>query len=443
MGVSVVFENGGEPIEVVPGEQAECVVRVENTGMVVDQVLLDVLGEASEWARVEPERVNLLPNATERVRVTFRPPRTSSLAPGEVRFGLRAMSTEDPEGSSIEEASLSIGEFADLGARLVPRSATGRRSARFRLVVENRGNRQEQVRVEAHDPEVKLSFRTRPPVFVARPGTATFVRLRTVPRKTFFKGPNRTLPFEVTALPERGEAAKAEGVMLEKQTLPEWLLPTLGIAAVAAGLLLALWFNVLQPVVHSAASSAAQAQNAASSAQSAQAAAAKAKAKAGTATALDVKLATPNVVTGKTERAMATGTFAGGGTGTLPRLVWTSSDPRIASVSQSGVVTAVSPGSATITATGATATGAATSPALSPAQPAPSAGAAPGTAAAPAAGATPSAATPSGPPILSGSVTVNVVGPASVSSATLPDASLGKPYNESLAATGGAGSYTW
>ncbi|WP_042415288.1 putative Ig domain-containing protein [Streptacidiphilus anmyonensis] len=444
MGVSVVFENGSDPVEVVPGEQAECVLRVENTGMVVDRVLLDVLGDAAEWARVEPASINLLPNARASVRVVFQPPRASSLAPGEVRFGLRAMSTEDPEGSCIEEGSLRVGEFADLGARLVPRSATGRRSARFRLVVENRGNRPEQVRVEAHDPEVKLGFRTRPPVFVARPGTATFVRLRTVPRKTFFKGPNRTLPFEVKAVPEGGEPAKAEGAMLEKQTLPEWLLPTLGIAAVALGLLATLWFSVLQPVVHSAASAASQAQNAANSAQSAQAAAAKAKANAkpGTATALDVKLASATVVAGRTERATATGTFAGGA-GTLPALVWTSSAPKIASVSPTGVVTALTPGSATITATGATSAktapaptqAAATDPAT--AQPAPGSGTAPGGAAAS------PGAKPAGPPILSGSVTVDVVGPAAVSSATVPDASLGKPYSQSLTASGGTGAYTW
>ncbi|MFI9274100.1 putative Ig domain-containing protein [Kitasatospora sp. NPDC052896] len=442
MGVSVVFEDRSEAVEVVPGEEAVCVLRLENTGMVVDRVLLDVLGDTADWAHVEPAQVNLLPGAAVQVRIAFRPPRTASLAPGEVRFGLRAMSTEDPEGSRIEEGTVRVGEFGDLGTQLVPKSSTGRRSARFKLVVENRGNRPERIRVDTLDPENRLGFRTKPAVFVAPPGTATFVRLKAVPRRTFLKGPNRTLPFEVSALPERGEAAKAEGVMLEKQTLPEWLLPLLGIAVVACGLLFALWFTVLKPVVHSAASEAANAQNAAGSAKSAAdaAASAMASAKASPAssatpaapTALVVKLASPTVVAGTTEPAMVTGTFAQG-TGALPKVVWTSSAPNVARVAPDGTVTGLSPGTATITATGVTST-------ASPAADAPS----------PAASASPadalSSAAPASPAdqaVPAGSVQVTVVGPVSVTTAVLPEAALGKAYSQALGGTGGTGSYTW
>ena len=230
MGVAVTFDDDSAAVEVEPGSQASCSARIENTGSVVDGVLLDVLGEAADWASVEPAEVNLLPGASAQVRIVFGPPRSAGLAPGEVPFGFRAMSREDPAGSRIEEGSVRVGEFSDLGASLVPKTATGRRSARFRLIVENRGNKVEHLVVEAADADVKLAFHSRPTVFSAPPGTATFVRLTAVPRKAFFRGPNRTLPFEVSAQPEDGDPVKLDGVMLEKQTLPGWLLPALGIA---------------------------------------------------------------------------------------------------------------------------------------------------------------------------------------------------------------------
>jgi hypothetical protein len=456
MGVSVVFEGGSDALEVVPGQEAVQVLRVENTGMVVDRVLVDVLGDAAEWAHVEPAQVNLLPGATERIRVAFRPPRAASTPPGEVPFALRVMSTEDPEGSSIEEGLVLVGEFGELGARLVPRSATGRRSSRFRLVVENHGNRPEDVRIEPLDPEGKLGFKSRPSVFVAQPGTATFVRLKTSPRKTFFKGPNRTLPFEVSAMPERGEPARAEGVMLEKQTLPEWMLPTLGVLAVLCGLLLVLWFTVLRPVVNSAAtaagsasSAAAQAQHAAGSAQSAANNAAS-NAKSGAApTALSVKLASANVLTGSSDLATASGTTATGSSAT-PQLVWSSSNPSVATVTQKGLVTAVSPGTATITATSAGSPSSSASGGSTPTpDPTPSATNAEGTSFSLAADAVPTptgtvAATPgSTTSVVSGSVTIDVVGPVSVSTAVLPQGVLGKTYSESLGGAGGTGSYSW
>jgi hypothetical protein len=432
MGVSVVFEGGSEPVELVPGQQTEWAMRVRNTGQVVDRILLDVLGETAGYAQVEPAQVNLLPGATERVLIRFSPPRVASLAPGAVNFGLRATSIEDPEGSSVEEGLVVIGEFSDLSAQLVPRSATGRRSAKFRLVVENRGNRPEPVRIEPFDPDDKLGFKTRPATFVAQPGTATFVRLKTIAKKDFFRGPNRTLPFQATTLPEQGEAATDAGVVVQKQILPEWLLPALGVAALAVGALAALWFVALRPVVNSAAtaqgiaaSAQAQASKAAMAADSARQAASAANLKSGKLTQVTVMVASPSVLTGATDVATAHGTAASGVTSN-PDVVWTTSNPAVATVSPKGVVKALTPGTVTITATSA------------------GSGSSPSTPSTPSATETPApGASSSGSAVVSGSQTVTVVSPVSVTTAALPQAVLGKTYSQSLAGTGGTGTYTW
>ncbi len=469
MGVAVTFADDSAAVEAEPGSQASCSVRIENTGAVVDGVLLDVLGRAAEWASVEPAEVNLLPGDSTWVRVLFSPPRSAGLVPGEVPFGLRAMSREDPAGSRIEEGTVTVGEFSDLDASLVPKTATGRRSARYRVIVENRGNRDEHLMLEASDPDVKLSFQVRPAAFSAPAGTATFVRLKAVPRKAFFKGPNRTLPFEVLARPQDRDPVKIDGVMLEKQTLPEWLLPVLGIAVALAALLFALWFAVLRPVVHSATTAAAAAGKAAGSAKKAAGSAASAasamqaasSASAAAAksppSALNVTLASPTIVAATTELASVTGSFRNNAAGTLPSLIWTSSNPKVATVSQSGVVTGVSAGSATITATSAM-----TSPSPSPGAsqaPSPSSGPAPSPAVVPPAGTAPPghSGSPSPSPagngpntlaaatgsVVSGSATVNVVGKVAVSTAALPEAAIGKPYSAPLNAAGGTGSFTW
>jgi len=99
MGVAVTFTDDSAAVEVEPGGQASCSVVIENTGMVVDGVLLDILGDAAEWTSVEPAQVNLLPGASAPAKIVFKPPRTATLPPGEVPFGLRAMSQEDPDGS--------------------------------------------------------------------------------------------------------------------------------------------------------------------------------------------------------------------------------------------------------------------------------------------------------------------------------------------------------
>jgi hypothetical protein len=453
MGVAVTFDDDNVSVHVAPGGRATCSLRVQNTGMTVDGVLLDVLGDVGDWASVEPGEVNLLPGASAPVTVVFAPPRSAALAPGLVPFGLRAMSREDPDGSQIEEGTVQVEEFSDLGVSLVPKSATGRRSARFRLIVENRGNRPEHLMVDASDADVKLAFRARPETFTAPPGAATFVRFTAVPRKTFFKGPNRSLPFEVSVHPDDGDPVAADGVMLERQILPGWLLPVLGVALALAAVIIALWFVVLRPVVHSAATAAADAGHAAKSAKSAAGSASQAASShaipPASPSALDVSVTSGTILTSSTELATVTGSFKSTGGGTLPTLVWTSSNPKVATVSQTGVVTGVSAGSATITATGQAKASATPSP-----TPSPPTSASPG----PGPGPSPDATQPPGPTpsdttsstltaarssVISGSVTVNVVAKVAVSSTVLPEAAVGKSYSASLSAAGGTGAFTW
>src|SRR5579875_3328399 len=254
VGVAVPLDS--PVIEAEPGAETAFPFRVENTGMVVDSILLDVLGDAREWAAAEPAQLNLLPGTSERARIVFRPPRSSSLPAGEVPFAIRAMSTEDPDGSVIEEGVVRVGVFTELAVELVPKTASGRRMARQKLIVENRGNEQDEVTISAEDPDVALAFRIKPEAATVLPGTATFIKVRSAPRKRFLKGPSKTLPFQVAVLPERAAPVTADGVMLQRQMMPEWLLPALAITAAAAAVLVALWFTVLKPTVQSAATQA-------------------------------------------------------------------------------------------------------------------------------------------------------------------------------------------
>jgi hypothetical protein len=95
-------------------------------------------------------------------------------------------------------------------------------------------------------------------------------------------------------------------------------------------------------------------------------------------------------------------------------------------VSQAGVVTARRSGSVTITATTTSAPPAASKQASS----------------GKASGASPTVLAASSR-VVSGSVTINVVGPVKISTKALTEAALGKSYTTSIDATGGTGAFTW
>ena len=95
-------------VRVEPGATTTATMMVRNTGQVVDQFTIDVVGNCAEWTKVEPKVVNLLPGADVEVTVTFAPARSPQVAAGIVPFGLRVLSREDPPGSTVAEGSVEV-----------------------------------------------------------------------------------------------------------------------------------------------------------------------------------------------------------------------------------------------------------------------------------------------------------------------------------------------
>jgi hypothetical protein len=242
-----------------PGGETSCSIRVRNTGKVVDQVLVDVIGDAQPWSTVEPAQLNLLPGTDAVARVVFRPPRSGAVPAGMVPFAVRAMSQEDPDGSTIEEGTVEVNPFFDLKTVLVPGTARGRRQARYQIVVENEGNTPVHAAVSVADPDRRLEFRVKPETLVTQPGTATFVRLQAVPKERFLRGPDRTLPFQVLLHAAEFAPATVNGVMVHRQVMPKWLLPVIGVTAAALAGAVVLWTTMLKPQVHSVATQGAAA----------------------------------------------------------------------------------------------------------------------------------------------------------------------------------------
>ena len=255
--MGVIASIDSTSITADPGGETSCSIRVRNTGKVVDQVLLDVLGDAQSWSTVEPAQLNLLPGADVVARVVFRPPRSGAVPAGTVPFAVRAMSQEDPDGSTIEEGTVEVNPFFDLKTVLIPGTARGRRRARYQLVVENEGNTPVHAAVSVADPDRLLEFRVKPDTLVTQPGTATFVRLQAVPKERFLRGADRTLPFQVLLQAAEFAPATVNGVMVHRQVLPKWLLPVIGVTAAALVGAVVLWNTVLKPQVHSLATQGA------------------------------------------------------------------------------------------------------------------------------------------------------------------------------------------
>jgi hypothetical protein len=243
-------------VNVTPGGEAVSEVRIRNSGTVVDQFTLEVLGDASAWAIVEPAVIPLFPGAEAVARIRFKPPKSSSVPARAVPFAVRVKSREDARASLVEEGVVEVGPFNDTFAELIPRTTKGRSRAHARLALDNRGNVRVNARLTAADPDRKLNFTITPQSLSSEPATASFASVRMSPRQRFLTGPPKINPYKVLVHQDGLPTITVDGTMQQEGLIPPWLLPALiGLAALAL-LLVLLWFFVLRPTIQSAATQA-------------------------------------------------------------------------------------------------------------------------------------------------------------------------------------------
>jgi hypothetical protein len=240
-------------VAVTPGSQATVQLRVRNTGSVVDQFTFQVLGDAQGWSTVTPPSLSLFPGAEEATTITFAPPRSAQAPAGQMPFGVHVISKEDPQGSVVEEGVVDIAPFSDVFAELAPRTSRGSRGASHDLAIDNRGNAPINANLSAVDPDRLLNFDVRPPGVVAAPGTATFAKVGVKPRKTFWRGPNQTRPFQVLLEGAGPTPVTVEGTMVQSSILPPWILRALLLVLAALIALVVLWFLLVKPAIESTA----------------------------------------------------------------------------------------------------------------------------------------------------------------------------------------------
>src|SRR5260370_17910727 len=102
-----------------PGGGGVSEVRFRNWGAVVDQFTLEVLGDASAWAIVEPAVIPLFPGAEAVARIRFKPPKSSSVPARTIPFAVRIKSPEDPPASLLQEGVVKVGAFNTTSAHFI------------------------------------------------------------------------------------------------------------------------------------------------------------------------------------------------------------------------------------------------------------------------------------------------------------------------------------
>lgn len=296
--MSVAATLSDNLVESTPGRETTVTVRVLNDGDLVDELDLDVVGEPTAWARVEPGRLLLMPGESGVARVVFAPPRGPAVRAGVRRFGVRVQSREDADAATVEEGTAIVAAVADVVLAVSPGVRRRRGRATYEVAIANDGNAPVDVRLDAADGEAALRYGFSAAAFTVEPGVRAGVRLHVRPRRRLLLGAPLTHAVTVSASYGENAPATAAVVYLQRPLLPAWavrlaLLVVVLVVALAAVLLaLAGGFHGVLPEAKTAARESTATQRAAAKdAAAVQHAAAQAQAQAAAAAAAQLALA--------------------------------------------------------------------------------------------------------------------------------------------------------
>lgn len=218
-------------VTVQPGAEGTAEVRIRNSGNVVDQFAINLVGQASAWARCDPAVISLLPEAEETVRIHFSPPRSSAVVAGLIPYGVRVTCQEDRDFSVVEEASVQVSGFSSVEARVVPRTSEGKRTAHHRVEVTNTGNAAVDADLSASDPDELLAIDVDPDHLSIDPGATAMAKVKVVAVKGPSRSPRR-IPFQVE-VDAGGAPLQVEAAFEQSGKSSSWLV-FVAIAVVAA-----------------------------------------------------------------------------------------------------------------------------------------------------------------------------------------------------------------
>jgi hypothetical protein len=247
-----------EPTElnVEPGGQARVEVTIRNTGSIVENYRVDVVGEVAgqgppEWAQVHPPEVSVYPKEKGTAIVVLAPPAGIATGSGRFPFGIRVISTVPPHASAVAEGDVEVGRMFGLQATITPLTSTGRWRGRHLLKYTNWGNAPVRLRLSARDPDERLGFLLEPTDLELPLGGSSTARLTVRTRKPFLRGTPARLPFEVigeqdqpglpaaTPLPGDPRRPVLNAVLVQKPILSRASVAVAGLAVlVAAGAVL-------------------------------------------------------------------------------------------------------------------------------------------------------------------------------------------------------------
>ena len=206
-------------VMVDPGGSAQVVLQVQNRTAVVDDLMIEVLGDAANWTVLDRSQVAVFPDGVDTVQVTIQPPRAARPAAGTVAVGFRVRSTVNPTLSTVEECSVVVKPFVEIAGEIAPKTARGRFSATHNLRVINKGNAPVNVSVRAEVQQGDCQIAVPPGSLLVDRGQRTTAKIKVRPSSSRWQGGDEMHSYRLNVEPQGGAPVAIDAMMRQRPIL--------------------------------------------------------------------------------------------------------------------------------------------------------------------------------------------------------------------------------
>lgn len=229
-----------------PGSQIPLQVQIYNKSDIVEHYAVTVQGIPTEWFRVPPQTVQLLPGNSGSAQIFMNPPRDVRSTAGTHPFSVRVASQERATEVGRANGTLTITPFRQFAVDMEPKRI--RKRGMLKFLIHNQGNAPDSYTIFGRDREESLQFFPPSASGSVSGGLTEAVEFEVRPKRGNLFGTANTYPFEMRAESSGGMSHVQAGELVHPALLPIWMLMLMLLLCLAcAAMLFLLFFNQDEP----------------------------------------------------------------------------------------------------------------------------------------------------------------------------------------------------
>lgn len=201
-------------LEVMPGQEVQAVIEVENSGHILDVYTIRVSGAEHSWSDLSRQSITVYPGEVGSSVLTFHPPDVSETIADRYSFTVEATSRNFPGETDSLCADLVVQPVYAFFHDLHPTKVVGA-EGRFTNTINNTGNADLTFMLQGDTPDGLCHFDIEPHPVKVPPHERVDVEVRARPTRRPWFGKNKTLNITFTVTPDKAPQVATLAATLE------------------------------------------------------------------------------------------------------------------------------------------------------------------------------------------------------------------------------------